>query len=278
MPHLANLRRLPLQLALVGLLLPRSLVAQAPASQPAIAAPSFEVASIKPSKPEAMGHDWDDDENRISIRNYTLRDLIKNCYHLHTNSQIINAPDWIAHQHFDIDAKIDDDELARMNKMNHADENREYDLLLQSFLADRFHLKLHQETRLLPAYALRLDGPIGKLKPTPQADPSKPSDSHSMNVHNSHLEAKGISMEHLAATLAGLRDLEDRVVVDRTSLPGEFDFTLDWTADHGPAASSDAAFPGLFTALREQLGLKLEHETDAVPVVVIEAATPPELD
>jgi uncharacterized protein (TIGR03435 family) len=264
-------------LALPLLLISASAIAQTPAASPAASAPNptFEVAAIKPSKPDATGDDWDRDENRLSIQNYTLRDLIRQCYRLHANSQVIGGPAWIGHLHVDISAKIDDDEMARFNKLNHDDRTDDIDQMLQSLLAERFHLKLHQETRPLPAYGLVLDGP-SKLK-APVVDPTRPSPGHSMMIHNTHLEARSISMDHLAASLSGFRELEDRVVVNRTALPGNFDFTLDWSPDR-PSTPSDSTSPGLFTALHEQLGLKLQHETDAVPVVIVESATPPDFD
>jgi len=91
------------------------------------------------------------------------------------------------------------------------------------------------------------------------------------------MTAKAISMRSLADWFVYLPEC-DRVVVDRTGLTGEYDFTLNWTEDSGQGVPPDALLPGLFTALREQLGLELKPDIAPIDVVVVDAAKQPDFD
>ena len=249
-------------------------LSQANAQAPA---PSFDVATIKPAKPDSHRISWNNDNNLTTIENFTLRALIKFAFGLHSDSQVLGGPDWINKEHFDISAKVDEAEEARMKAMKPEDSDHEYQLILRSFLIERFHLKVHSDTRPLPAFALLVDGPKSKLTPTPPpADPDKADDSVSIN--NTHLEAVRAPMDRLCEVLANMHEVDDRVVVNQTGLTGKFNFTLDWTPDRGTPPPPDALYPGLFTALREQLGLKLEHQTLPVPVVVVDSIAKPDID
>jgi uncharacterized protein (TIGR03435 family) len=279
MPNLQAIQRLLTRTALALLLLPVAASAQSVSQTISQTAPppgpAFEVAAIKPGRPGNTGSGWDTDKNRTTIENYTLQQLIKRAYDVHSNSQIIGGPDWLTKQHFDISAKIDDNEMARIEKMTPEQKSHEYRAILQSLLLERFHLKAHMETRPLPAYALLVNGARSKLTSLPgKAD----SANHSMSIRNAHMEAKAISMDGLAEHLSNMPEVGERIVINRTDLTGDFDFELNWTPDRGAPPSSDAVYPGLFTALREQLGLKVEPETISVPVVIVEAAAQPELD
>ena len=228
--------------------------------------PSFEVASIKPSRPDSHNLDWDDSPGRVSISGYELRRLIRAAYGLKSNAQVLGGPKWIDSERFDIVAKADDDETAKMQQMSDADWVRERSLLLQSLLADRFQLRLHREMRVLPIYALVVGKSGIKLKP------AKPAEDGDLSGHGGHLDATAITMDAFADYLTGFREIADRVVQNRTSLTTAWDFTLDWSRDRGDGGSQDSEFPGLNTALEEQLGLKLEPEKAPVAVVVVDAA------
>jgi uncharacterized protein (TIGR03435 family) len=233
---------------------------------------SFEVASIKPSKPYSRGLDWDDSPGRVSISGYNLRQLIRAAYGLKSNAQILGGPKWIDNERFDIVAKADDAETAKVQKMSEAGWVRARSLMLQSLLADRFHLKLHRETRVLPIYALVVAKSGIKFKP------AKPDEGDDLSGWGGHLEATAITMDAFADYLTGFREIADRVVQNRTSLTAAWDFTLDWSRDRGDGGSQDSEFPGLYTALEEQLGLKLEPEKAPVEVVVVDAASEPALE
>lgn len=235
-------------------------------------APSFEVASIKPAKPDATGRDWDSDSDRVEIKNYTLRDLIAAAYGLKSNLQVLGGPGWLDKLGFDISAVIDEPELARLKPLSADDGRRERQIMIQSLLADRFDLKVTVGRKTLPIYALVVAKHGPKLAP---ADANGKSGSFS--VHNSHMEATGVSLEKLAEHLSRTQEC-DRVVLDRTGLAGIYTFTLDWTSDRGNGIPPGSQFPGLFTALKDQLGLELKSENGLVDVVTVNSASQPTFD
>ena len=234
--------------------------------------PSFEVASIRPSRPDSRNLDWDDSPGRVTISGYNLRQLIRVAYGLKSNAQVLGGPKWIGSERFDIVAKADDAETAKMQKLSDADWGKERSLMLQSLLADRFKLKVSQNSRVLPAYALMVFKSRIKLKS------AKPGEDGDLSGWGGHLEATAITMDAFADYLNGMRELADRVVLNRTNLTAAYDFNLDWSRDRGDGGSQDSEFPGLYTALEEQLGLKLEPVKATVEVVVVESASEPAME
>lgn len=237
------------------------------------ASPAFEVAAIKLTKADAGNQSVNSNSDRISIENYTLRRLIRLAWGLKSDTQITGGPDWMDKQAFDISAKIDDAEVAKMHEMKREERQRERNLLLQTLLADRFQLRAHQIEKILPVYALVLAKSEPRFK---HSDPA--AQGHSSSTNNGHMEAKSISMDSLAEDLTRMPESGDRVVVNRTGLAGDYDFKLDWTPDYGSGVPADATNPGLLTALQDQLGLKLESQKGPVEIVVVESAARPALD
>lgn len=244
---------------------------------PAIAAieqqPTFEVATIKPSKPDDSNHNWDDSAGRLSIENFTIRQIIREAYGLKSDSQVVGGPKWIDTERFDIVAKADDEETLKMQKMNREEWVNTRILMLQSLLTDRFELKAVRSFQRRPVYALVVARSGIKFIPSPPDEKN-----HGLSVRNNAMTASGISMDSFADYLSRQREIGDRVVINRTGLSGEYDFKLNWTHDRGNGVPPDAAYPGLFTALQEQLGLKLESKKSSVDVVIVDAATEPAMD
>ena len=254
---------------------------QRPAAAVTESQPSFEVASIKPSRPDDQGYNVNSTKGLVSIENYTLRRLIRMAYGLKSDSQILGGPDWIGKQAFDIEARFDDAEAAKMQTMNGLERLEETRLALRSLLRERFQLKVTQATQSIPVYALVVAKSGAKLVPSPPQldDSGKPNadQNHSLHGGGGHMTAKAISMSSFADWLTLLPE-SDRIVQDRTGLTGEFDFKLDWAPDRGEGIPADAQYPGLFTALHEQLGLELKPDKGPVDVVIVESASAPELD
>jgi uncharacterized protein (TIGR03435 family) len=246
-------------------------------SKPAAAPPSFEVAAIKPSRPGRWGDDLDESGDRLTIQNFTVRRLIREAYSLKSDSQIIGGPEWLNDQRFDIVAKVDDAEAARMSKMNDDQSDREWALMLQSLLADRFQLKVTREERTLPVFALVVAHARPKMKPAP-ANGGNSGGDPGIDINWGELTARAASMDAFADSLTSLRDLRSRVVINQTGLSGSYDFQLDWAHDRGDGASTNSPYPGIFTALEEQLGLKLKSERATVDVVVVDSAAPPSVN
>jgi uncharacterized protein (TIGR03435 family) len=237
--------------------------------------PAFEVASVKPSKPGRWGDDFDESGDRLTIQNYTVRRLIRQAYGLKSDSQIIGGPGWINDQRFDVVAKVDDAEATRMSKMTDDRSDKAWNLMLQSLLSDRFQLRLTHEERSLPVFALVVAHSGPKMKPAPASGANGQGGDPGIDINWGELTARAASMDAFADSLTSLRDLSSRVVLNRTGLSGNYDFQLDWARDRGDGASTESPYPGIFTALEEQLGLKLKSERATVDVVVVESAQEP---
>lgn len=145
--------------------------------------------------------------------------------------------------------------------------------MLQSLLTDRFGLKVSQGQKTIPVYALVI------TKSAPKFVPAAANDGqYNLSVHDSHMVATSVSMDGFAKYLTRLLEAEDREVVKPTGLIGNYDLNLDWTRDRGNGVPSDATYPGLFTALRERLGLELKSTRASVEVVIVKSANKPQFD
>jgi len=221
-------------------------LAQTPDSQKKAA---FEVASIKPTATKDGSFTFDfPPGGRFSGRNLTVHNLLRIAYALQ-DYQISGGPAWIASAGFDIQARAAEGELPREQVLQ----------MVQVMLADRFHLAIHRETRQLPIYALV----VGKNGPRLQAADNSVGPSKMMK---GQLIVRKMSMTSLASILAF--DLK-RPVMDETALNGEFAFTLEWTPSLSEPDAGPSSRPSLFTAVQEQLGLKLESTKGPVEVLVI---------
>ena len=218
---------------------------------------AFEVATIKPAAPSNDGHTHINypPGDRFSASNITLLALMQWAYSM-PERQILDGPSWLVSTRFDIQATADSgDQIKGLTGEQDRDLKRR---MVQALLADRFQLKLHQETRTLPAYDLILAKGGSKLQPTK-------STGKSIGTGRTHFNGEGLTMTSIAEELSLITG---RVVVDRTNLADRYDLKLEWTADDAPA--SDNSAPSLFTAIQEQLGLKLEPAKEPVPVLVID--------
>ena len=160
-----------------------------------------------------------------------------------------------------------------MQNMDREQWVTERSLMLQSLLADRFQLQISRRERDLPLYALVITKTGIKFVPSESTEKN-----HGLSVHNTRLTATGISMDSFADYLTGLPESGSRVVINQTGLTGDYNFKLNWTRDHGNGVPLDAPYPGLFTALEDQLGLKIESQKGSVPVVIVGSAVEPALD
>jgi uncharacterized protein (TIGR03435 family) len=254
--------------------------------------PSFDVASIKSNASgDLRGSMRMLPGGHIEARNRTARLLVQNAYHLQ-DFQVVGGPAWFQEARFDISAKSAGD-VPRI----------ELELMMRRLLTERFKLSAHVETRTLPTYVLRLARPDGRLGPAIHAAtnecvaakrgaaPPPPPGANSANepsfcgfrVYEGKMLAGGVDVPSLAEELTGYAH---RPIIDETGLNGVFDFTLDWTPDGGgntpgPApqsADNNTTLPSFFTALREQLGLKLEPAKGPIEVLVIDRIEKPTED
>ena len=257
-----------------------TLIAQAPAP------PTFEVASVKPVPAGAnlpqRGTNFVGD--RVAIGNMTLQTIIQMAYQI-APTEIIGGPGWIGNERFDITAKA--------AAVSPSDQLR---LMLQSLLAERFKLAAHIEARSTPVYALmvaRSDGRLGPLlhpeardceplrvvarakpgTPDPCAGPSGTSGSGF-----GHIVQTSRPIDLLTTIL---RPVVDRPIVNRTGLTGSYDWDLTFNPRfflQGSSAGTDSDGISIFTALEEQLGLKLQPTTASQDVLVVEHVERPTED
>ena len=214
-------------------------------------AASFDVASVKPANPNAVGSNTDSDPGRITMQNVTLKRCIMRAYEV-PDIQITGGPKWMDESRYDIEARAD-----------HPAQYAELNQMLQTLLAERFHLKLHHETRSLQGYAIVVAKDGLKMKP------SAPGTRGHTNDNPGSVVSTGAPISRLALKLSVLLKVP---VVDETGVNGSFDFTLHWIPDGAP---DPTAGPSLFTAIQEQLGLRLEGRKVPVDMLVVDSAEPP---
>lgn len=246
--------------------------------------PEFEVASIKPAAPDARGmYIRTTEGGRVNVTNMTLKEMIVLSYRIQP-FQISGGPPWLDTVHYNISAKPEGKPKAG-----------EVPLMLQALLKDRFQLTLQRETKELPVYVLVLARKDGKLGPnlveskegscTPP-NPSAPPVPGQRNCGQQMMSPR--SLRAVSAPIANivpmLARMLGRTVVDRTGLTGKYDVDVQWTPDEtqlamlppeARASASDSSGPSIFTALQEQLGLKLESQKGPVEVFVVERAEKP---
>jgi len=254
----------------------------------------YEVASIKPNK---------SGQNMVSLRmapdglsgtNVTLHMLMKNAYGVEDN-QIEGAPSWFTSERYDIEAKMDSAAADELRKLNEEERKLQRQRMLQALLADRLKLSIHRETKELPTYALVVakNGPkLHEAKPG-DADPngSKGPDGRGrqgiwMQMGGGGMMDLTVQGQPLASLARLLTGQLHRTVVDNTGLKGNYDFKLQWTRDEsqgamfkgpelGPSGGAsppppDSSGPSIFTAIQEQLGLKLESQKGPVEILVVD--------
>ncbi|MFZ1941665.1 MAG: TIGR03435 family protein [Terracidiphilus sp.] len=251
-------------------LLGSTVLAQAPVSNQGGAA-AFDVATIKPTPPDAKAGRYITMQgtNRFVVKYYTLKLLIAAAYNL-SPKVISGGPEWADTDHFDILALTPGE--ARPSQP-------EQMAMLRTLLADRFKLSFHREEKEFSIYALEVakGGPKLNESTAPANDPALLLST--VYPQRIHLPAKNATMGDFASLLQ--RALLDRPVVDQTGLTGRYDFDLDWAPDETqfggevPVAPADAQAPPFFTAIQQQIGLRLEATRGNVQAFVIDHAEPP---
>jgi bla regulator protein BlaR1 len=253
--------------------------------------PSFEVATIKPWKPTPSPPPSDGAgppkkvmmkvapagiAGQTTDRVHAILPidlLIASAYNLPIGSEgrRILGPDWLHknNDQYEIQAKIEAATYEAMQKMTPAQQHEQVALMEQSLLADRFKLQVHFETREMPVFALVIAKGQPRLTPAKDGETSKLSTS--TTEQGNETTATAVTLEDFAKSPLLTGPAGVRSILNQTGLTGAYDFTLKWTPDQTTspvAAASDA--PSLFTAIQEQLGLKLIPSKAPVEVIVID--------
>jgi bla regulator protein blaR1 len=264
--------------------------------------PTYEAVSIKRNRSEGVM------QRILMLRrpdgftamNGTLPMLVGDAYGVEY-FQISGLPEWPKSEKYDIEAKMDSAAVGELKRLSEGERDLAQKRMLQALLSDRFQLKVHRETKSLPEYALVVAENGPKLKE------GKPGDTYPngikgpdggsgagimmMGLNGPGLTAQGVPISNLVRMLS---QQLGRTVVDRTGLAGKYDFTLQWTPDPsqtpmfkgangGQPPADNPPSPGfqgvsIFTALQQQLGLKLEPQQGPVDMVVIDHVEMPTED
>ena len=247
-------------------------------------AQSFDVATIKPAPPDAVGMRIGlNGPGRINMQNPTLVDLIRFAYGegLASNLEIRGGPAWATKDHYNLEAQGDASDTPVQLRIK-----------LRTLLADRFALKHHTEQKDVDVYNLvyaRSDKKLGpKVKDWDGTCGGRPANGGNNDpkvprcsglFSQTGLKMIGISMAGAADMLAAPPTGIGRQVVDRTGLTGYYDMDLEFKFAFGPPGTAPAAAdpegPSIFTAVQEQLGLKLESAKGKADVIVIDSADHP---
>ena len=213
--------------------------------------PSFEVASIKPSPPEYIGFQSYVKGERYTAMTATVRNLVAFAYSIR-DFQISGGPAWSGSAAYNVSATMRPGATPTESK-----------LMLQNLLADRFHLKFHRITKKRSGYALVIDKNGPKLTESKNPGPG-------LGLGRGNLNGRGADMGQLAKELSS--QLESPIA-DRTRLTALYDFTLKWTSD---VEAGDSSGSSIFTAIRDQLGLRLDAVKNVpVDILVIDAVEKP---
>jgi uncharacterized protein (TIGR03435 family) len=265
--------------------MPRELRAQTAAA----ATPAFEVATIRPSDPNKSAASLMMSNDKFETEGQTLKSILKFAYNLNMggNQQISGGPAWVGLAKFDITAKEDAETAAALNKLPREERVEKIRVMVQELLAERFKLKVHHETKELPVYAMTVAKSGVKMTPvaavpvaTDGTAPARPQGSGIRRMGAGQMQGINTTPELLANVLGSQPEIGGRMVLDKTELAGKYDFMLKWTPDAGMGgagdggaspAGADASGPGLFTALQEQLGLKLDATKGMVDTIVIDS-------
>jgi uncharacterized protein (TIGR03435 family) len=233
------------------------------------AKPGVEVATIKPIQPGTRLVMLVMQGDHLVVKNLPLKYLMQFAYDMPPR-QIAGGPDWMDTEKWDIEAKPDTPGMPTIAQMR---------LILQKLLAERFALKVHEEKRKMPAFGLTVGKNGPKMTKTADASES-PNFVAPLGMLDARSSTMGEFVHFLQSAILG------QPVVDNTGLTGRWDFTLKWTPDETqftgpgmkappPAADDANGPPPLFTAIQEQLGLRLEPQKVDAPLLVIDSVEHP---
>jgi uncharacterized protein (TIGR03435 family) len=259
-----------LQLTFIALVAPAA-IAQAPADpSPTPAKPlAFDTVSVRPHG-ASLGGMLGCRIDSCTIVNVPLRQIILIAYGIDSDNDklLIGGPSWVTTDTFDITAKLDpvDVPAEPLTFLQLA-------ALLQPVLADRFHLKIHHESRVFPVYNLTVAKGGSKLKVAVRPATGPGSQGCWIGIKSAGFRsAHNCTMADIAQNMV---HASGRFVVDKTGLPGGYDWEFCYSNERTPEGDPNFNCPTVFTAVQEQLGLKLEPSTASLDVIIIDSAEQP---
>jgi uncharacterized protein (TIGR03435 family) len=236
---------------------------QAPA--PSAALRVYEVVSIKLSSPDLDGGKTQSLPSGFRDINTTLEVLVKDAYDSINGTQIVpikeivGMPAWAKSEHYDVEAKVDADIAGEWKNLSNVERWKQEQPMLQAMLADRCKLKVHFETKEMPVYDLLIAKGGLKMKE------AAPDEKYTGQFSDGELVGHAMPIENLVFAIPA----DGRLIIDKTGLGGKrFDFDLKWTPENRQVDGDSG--PSLFTALEEQLGLKLVSSKAPGRVLVVD--------
>lgn len=255
-------------------------LAPVPSAAPSKPPMEWDAISIHKHDPNDTNMRWGSTPDGVGGNGVSLRALISQAYGFSVlelrEDELIGLPGWAKDARYDVTAKVSSDDVPAWGKIDdmsmedtiqhmlHHEPTPDM-LMMRNLLESRFGLKVHYETKVQPVYDLLLDKGGPKLKP------AKDPKHGNMNWNAGVMKGDGVPIPFLAMLLS--MPLQ-RSVLDRTGLPGHFDFELHFLPDNTPATTENND-PDLFTAIREQLGLTLKPSKGPVLVVVVDSLHEP---
>jgi uncharacterized protein (TIGR03435 family) len=233
---------------------------------------TFDVASIKPSDPASHGMNMGTSPGgSFRATGVTLMLLIQQAYDVR-GFQVSGGPGWMTTDRYDILTKNEGNGLTQADLVKMSDSQRnEFRTAmmtrLRALIEDRFQLKTHRETKEMQLYGLMVAKGGPKLQPMESGGRDSSLSISRGDEANMHVTAKGLPMANLVRYLS---DQSGRQVIDETGLTGKYDFQFAFAPDLG-----DATGPSLFTAIQQELGLRLESKKGPVEVIVIDSVEKP---
>jgi uncharacterized protein (TIGR03435 family) len=225
--------------------------------------PDWEVATVRPTDPNDPHAGFHLHGRQVFIERQTVESMLQFGYGMH-KKQLVNAPDWIETERWDVKGVPDQPGEPSV---------KQYQGLTRKVLAERFGLVTHTERQELEVYALTVAKGGPKMAKS-AGDPNGLLDEEdNENGGQQTMQVTNASMGELVLLMKFF--VADRPVVDQTGLSGRYDFKLKWTADDSRAPTDGSAPPGLFTAMQEQLGLKLEPVKAMTDVLAIDKVERP---
>ena len=228
----------------------------------------YDIVSVKPVKPGAVGGQFPTvTPDGFIARNMPLMRLLYSAFGIFEDYRFSGVPAWGRADRFDVEAKIDSAVTDEMQKLSPDDRRAAQQHMQQALLADRFKLAFHSEMKEVPVYFLVVakNGPkFHEANPESQAPGGRGGAGGAGRASGGGLTLRGGSLTFFAQQVLSV--IAERTVIDKTGLTGKYDFTLHYGID----SSEDPNAPPLFTALEEQLGLKLESGKAPVEMIVID--------
>lgn len=224
--------------------------------------PDWDVVTVRPSDPNARNDTFDVRGRHVIIGYRTVETMMRMAYSVQ-HSQILGLPDWAKTEHFDADG---------VPNIEGEPNLKQFQLMVRKLLVERFGLVMHTDRRELSVYALTVAKGRSKMAKSAGDPNGLPNDSDHRNDGQRSIKMGNATMGDF---VLDLMFYVDRPVVDQTGLNGRYDFTLKWTFDDSKAPTDGSAAPSLFTAVQEQMGLKLEPVKASVDVLVVDGVQRP---